>query len=361
VASRHIPAPGNNRLSLAAWVRWNGHSILIDTRTSVNDGQGTAGLVWHISTFGRERTPCIRFRNQVSEPQEFHSTLDLPQDEWIYVGLDLDTSEGIATIYINDRSEKVKVTSTVIASLKGDTAYIGFKRSKNSSALGLYGDIRFMGMFDKPIGITGHRYLYDRFAADIGRKRLGGGSPCTAKRLLWLDPTDPQFTQEFIVPDGSFQGVRVATENEANVLRFFGEGSAGVDLDENHRAQGDKIQLRFRFKIETGNNHVICTVGDADEPARLIARNRELFLVTENQKLSCGKISHVGWAQLQITTFANTTRAQLGNQTPVEVTHNPRGTWVYLGQGYQISMLTPDDQFVIDIESVQSRVTQEIQ
>ena len=67
----------------------------------------------------------------------------------------------------------------------------------------------------------------------------------------------------------------------------------------------------------------------------------------------------MGWAQLEITTSANTTRAQLGNQTPVEVTHNPQGTWVYLGQGFRTDTLTPDDEFLIDVESVQSRVTHE--
>jgi len=186
---------------------------------------------------------------------------------------------------------------------------------------------------------------------------LGGGAPVKASRLLWLDPTDPQFAQQFDMPSSSFQGVRVATEDGRSVLRFFGEGSTGVDLDENHRARGDKVQLRFRFKTEAGEESVICTAGDADQPARVLASKGELFLSTGSQRYSCGKLPTGKWADLQITTFADKTVAQLDNRPPVEVTHTPRGTWIYLGQGYLTGTLNPADRFLIDVTSVQSRVT----
>ena len=345
VTSRHIPATENNRLSLAGWIRWRSVGYLIDTRPG--------GLAWRIATNLQDRMPNIFFRSEVTKSKQFNSTLSLKQDEWIYIGLDLDPDKGAATFYVNDRCEKVDIAPVARASLKGAAARVGWSERVPA----FHGDVRFLAMFNEPIGTAGHRYLHDRLAAGMGRKPLGGGSPVKAPRLLWLDPADPEFAQQFDMPSNSFQGVRVATEDGRSVLRFFGEGSAGVDLDENHRGRGDKVQLRFRFKTESGDGSVICTTGDADQPARVLASKGELFLSTGNQRYSCGKVPAGKWATLQIATFGDTTLAQLDNQPAVEVTHTPRGTWIYLGQGYQTGTLPPDDRFLIDVTSVQSRVT----
>jgi hypothetical protein len=345
VTSRHIPSPKSNRLSLAAWVRWRTYGYLIDTRPN--------GLTWRIAATMPDRTPRVFFKSDATKPKQLNSTLPLRQDEWIYVGLDLDPGNGAATFYVNDRAEKLDITPIARSSLQGEAARVGW--SERVPAFD--GDVRFLAMFDEPIGAAGHRYLHDRFAAETGRQLLGGGSSVKATRLLWLDPSDPQFAQQFVVPDNTFQGVRVAAEDGRTVLRFFGEGSAGVDLDENHRSRGDKVQLRFRFKVESGANSVICTAGDADQPARVVASKGQLLLTAGNQQQLCGSLSTGKWADLQITTFAGKTVGQLDNQPPVEVTHAPRGTWIYLGQGYQTGMLTPDDRFLIDVTSVRSQVT----
>ena len=268
VTSRHAPAPGSDCLSLAGWIRWRSCGYLIDTRPG--------GLGWRITTNLQDRLPNVFFRSETTKPKQFNSTLPLTQDDWIYIGLDLDPAKGKAVFYVDDRCEKMDITPVARASLKGVAARVGW----SERAPAFHGDIRFLAMFDEPIGAAGHRYLHDLFADRMGRKLQGDGVPVKAARLLWLDPADPQFAQQFDMPSNSFQGVRVGTEGGRSVLRFFGEGSAGVDLDENHRARGDKVQLRLRFKVETGDGNVICTVGDADQPARVVTSKGRVFLST---------------------------------------------------------------------------------
>jgi hypothetical protein len=361
LVSREAPAPNGNRVSLSAWIRWKHPGTLIET--------GAGGLLWKIGKgkpdgTSRVPSPCLFFSSHASEPSQILSTLALPsplkkdqrelkEDAWIYVGLDLDPDHKTAVFYVDDRSEKVAIAPAKHATLKGALARVGW----GGLLPMFFGDIRFLAMFDEPIGESGHRYLHDRFAADVGQKPLAGGAPIPSKPLLWMDPSDPQFARQWTMPDGSFQGGRTVKEDGLDFLRFFGEGSAGVDVDENHRDRGDKVELRFRFKIESGNEQVICTTGDANQPARVVASKGQVLLSAGNQQQSCGKLPTSQWADLQITTFGNRTIAQLDNQPPVEVTHTPRGTWIYLGQGYQTGTLTPDDRFLIDASSVQSRVT----
>ncbi len=350
ISSRNVPDPVDKRLSLAAWVRWKSGSVLIDTRP--------AGLTLQIAMAdkGRDRKPCLLFACDGIQPRLLYSTLTVEPDEWTYVGLDLDTKKGEAVFYVNAHSERVKITPGARPSLKGTTACIGSKRHRNSNSMPFSGGIRFMSMFDAPIGSAGHRHCYNRFATDVKRKPLDGGSPITANPLLWMDPTDADFEQQFEIPDDCFQGVRKTKVDGKSVLRFFGEGSAGVDLDENHRNRGDSVELRFRFKHESGNKQVLCTIGDADQPARLVINKNQLFLTAGTQKVLCDDLPVGTWSSVTVTTAGDKTRVQLDNSPPVEVTHTPKGTWVYLGQGYRTGKSTGNDHFVIDITSVQSKV-----
>ncbi len=346
VTSRHVPAPESSRLSLAAWVRWKSYGYLIDTRPD--------GLTWRIApNMLQDRQPNLYFRSEATKPKQLNTTSPLKQDEWTYLGMDLSPDKKTATFYVDDRSETVEIAPSAGASLKGAAAQIGW----SDRVPAFYGDVRFVAMFAEPIGAAGHRHLHDRFAVETGRQPLGGGSPVKASRLLWLDPADSQFAQQFELPDDSFQGVRVATEDGCNRLRFFGEGSAGVDLDENHRARGDKVELRFRCKLEAGDNHVICTTGDADQPARVVARKGRLLLVADSQEQPCGPVPTGQWVELHLATYGDRTSVQLGDRPAVEVTHKPRGTWVYLGQGYRTGTLTAADQFIIAVDSVHSLVS----
>jgi len=350
VASRSVPALETNRLALSAWIRWRSGGVLIDTRPP--------GLTLQISMSGtgRERKPCLMFASEAVKPKIVNSTLTLEPDEWTYVGLDLDAEKGEAVFYVNERSEKVPITPIARVSLKGTTAHIGSKRPAASHSPAFAGAIRFLSMFDAPLGTAGHRDLYNRFAADTGRQPLNNSSKSNVKPLLWMDPADPQFAQQFNMPDDNFQGVRAASQDGCNVLRFFGEGSAGVDLDENHRNQGDTVHLRFRFKVESGDEQVLCTVGDADQPARMTASKGKIFLSANGNQVPCGTLPTGTWASLDIITAADKTRVQLGDQPPAEITHTPRGTWIYLGQGYRTEKSTYNDRFVIDVNSVQSKV-----
>lgn len=346
VIAPDTPGSRTNRLALSAWVRWrDGEALLAFPER---------GLLWRIAAYGEERSPRLLFQSGLIRPSQVSSKLPVLQDEWVYVGFDLDAGSGKGVFYINDQTEAVTVKAVPKRAMLSGDAYIGWAGAGRRA---FYGDVRFVALHDSPLGAAGHRALYDRFAASVGRQPLGQGAANTdAKTLLWMDAADPDLTKTFQLPDVTFQGVRTEMCDGMQMLRFYGEGSAGVDLDENRRERGDIVDIRFRFKTESGDGQVVCTTGDADQPARLLCWDGKLLLKAGSQERFCGDAPQGEWLDIQISTFADKTRAQLANNPAVEVRHCPRGTWIYLGQGYRTGTLTPEDRFVIDAASVRSRV-----
>ena len=141
-----------------------------------------------------------------------------------------------------------------------------------------------------------------------------------------------------------------------DVLRFAGEGSAGVDLDENRRERGDRVELAFRFRIESGDTHVLCTVGDANQPARLVHRKGSLWMEAGDEKHPCGQVRKEGWTSVVLTSGGVGSTAAVASGEPVVVKHKPVATWTYLGQGYRTGIVPPPARFVVDVASVRSRV-----
>ena len=84
----------------------------------------------------------------------------------------------------------------------------------------------------------------------------GPKRPPAAKPVLWLDPADAAATaRDFAIPERRVPVERVVVDG-VDALRFTGEGSAGVDLDENRRERGDRVEIAFCFRIESGDVHV---------------------------------------------------------------------------------------------------------
>ena len=173
-----------------------------------------------------------------------------------------------------------------------------------------------------------------------------------------MDPADETaFQRDFALStDTEHGGSEAVLVDGLRALRFRDQGSAGVDLDENDRTLGDKVSLRFRFRIEAGESHTLCTVGDVNQPARLITHDGQIFLTTGKTNLLCGNINKDGWTGVALETARDRTTATVDHGTPVTVRHQPVATWLYLSEGYPDYGKYPGNRWLLDVGSVQTCV-----
>ena len=358
VAMREPVDPGKDGLSFGAWLRDLGTGMVLDTRG--NNG-GFTVMIQSVRPTPkgpeayRHISACL-----LTKPHVFSSKLPLePQGTWHYIGLTADNRTGEAVFYVDGQSETVRFTAPVPRSLKGAPPRIGAKSLPGSSVPGLKGDIRFAALYAGPrLAPKHHRWLYNRFAQELGRPKPDGAAEPMADPLMWMDPADKaQFSRDFVVPtERPRGGSEAVTVDGRQALRLRDHGSVGVDLDENSRPSGDRVHLRFRCRIESGSPHTLCTVGDFNQPARLIAREGQVFLCAGETEKLCGRVNADGWTAVSLATWRGTTRASISDGPSVEVTHHPEATWLYLGDGFPKYDEWPGTRFLIDVESVGSRV-----
>jgi hypothetical protein len=348
--ARGILAPGGDGLALAAWIRPDSHGVLLDNRKPRDTSGAAGGFCWGGRTIGSERMPVMYVQiggHSLAAP------LRIRQGEWMYAGVDLDLERGQIHFIVDGRSLEIALPRDVSRALAGTSARIGAAKSTGTPIIST---VRFLGCFDAPIGMSAHHRLHDDFAREFSRPTLGGGTAPAAKRLLWLDPAAPEFASGFILPDARFQGVRIGSEDGRQILRFTGEGSAGVDLDPNNRRRGDVVELRFRFKPRSGGRLILCTVGDANQPARVQWEREIIRLVTAEMTVDVGRAPAGTWSEVAIRTAAGYTEASVNDGSIGRVDHQPEGTWIYLGQGYRTGRGSVEDTFVVDVGSVESQV-----
>jgi hypothetical protein len=351
VDSQSIPNPGRKGLALAAWIRPDSNGILLDTRRRRTASSAAGGFSWGVTVMGAERTPVMYL--QTGGASQLAAMLPIRRGEWMYAGIDLDPERGRIHFLVDDRTMEVPLPRDAARALAGANARIGAGQSTGTP---FFGAVRFLGCFDGPIGNSAHAALYDRFAGESRRLALDRGTELTAKRLLWMDPAALDFPENFILPKAGFQGVRTAQEDARQVLRFTGEGSAGVDLDENNRACGDAVGLRFRFQPRQGERLILCTVGDANKPAR-VRWDRGFIKIAAGEMIAdVGRAPLGAWSELEIRTAGDFTEASVNGGAFGRVTHEPEGTWVFLGQGYRTGGGSVDDTFLVDVGSVESNV-----
>ena len=357
VAMREVVDPGSEGVSFGAWVRDRGTGILLDTRAG-----GGFNVMIESKPIGGEGSPKVRRPAvcMLTKPHVFGPSLDLsPPGSWHYIGLTADNSTGEAVFYVDDRSETVRFEAPLPRPLKGAAPHVGAKSLATSGVPGLTGDVRFAALYAGPVlRPEHHRRLYNRFAGELGRRELNDDAEPSSKPIMWMDPADGEaFERDFIQSDGSpHGGSEVVTIDGRQVLRLRDHGSAGVDLDENDRDGGDRVYLNFRFKIESGDRQTLCTVGDLNQPARLVARDGGVFLCADGTEALCGPINADGWTPVSIETYDDVTRARVGQRPAVEVHHEPEATWIYLGEGYPEYGNFPGTRLLIEVESVRTRV-----
>jgi hypothetical protein len=96
-------------------------------------------------------------------------------------------------------------------------------------------------------------------------------------------------------------------------------------------------------------------MGDSRVPVRLVHEDGTIYLCGLDTKAACGPLVP-GWNTISIETGGETTTASLNGAEAKQATHEPKGTWIYLGQGYREGTYPPDGAFEIDVSSVATRV-----
>ncbi|MBN1342332.1 MAG: exo-alpha-sialidase [Phycisphaerae bacterium] len=350
VATRRVIEPGDDGFSIGAWVRPEAGGVLLDTRS----GNPSGGFVCGLDT--RDLRPFVHL---ATAEGNIKPPLPLDRGRWDYVGLTVDNRTGLAMFHVNDKVHGITFRPPAPIPLRGTTGYIGTKRMPSSTLPAFIGEIRVFEVYGALLDAAQHNVLHNRFAAMARREALAPAETPTGAPILRLDPADRGgLEKDFVLPADSADRAEVGTVDGRQSLLLTGNASAGVDLDENDRGRGDGVEFGFKFELHSGKNLVICTVGDADQPARLIIRDGRLWLATSREQRPCGTVRQGQWTDVRITTEANTTTAAVNGAPPVSVTHKPSGTWIYLGQGYRSGAASQpvDGQIAIDVQSVRSRV-----
>ena len=330
---RTAPSVSPEGFSFSAWVKPQVGGVLFDNRSS------TSGLVWGLSG--------TWYVNLGEPAQNIRSTLRVPHDRWSYTGLTVDYAKGRVDFYVDQQRETVKFEPGR-RSMSSSTATLGGSNQTRSSLT--------------PFEGTLHRFTVhgaNRLGrADHGLLALQAPGGTTARQLVNL-AGQRSVIGDFILPPGSQNtpdSITAGNVDSRKTLRFAGTASAGVELEANNRARGDTVEMKFSFRIETGSRQTICTVGDANEPARIKVEGNAILLSAGGQTIACGSVKPGFWHELFIQTRQGITRAQLDGQPAVELAHNPKATWIYLGEGYRSSGIGPDAAFTVDATSIRSRV-----
>jgi hypothetical protein len=352
IATRAVVDPGADSFSVGAWVRPERGGVLLDTRSAAPAGGFVIGIK------GGRQSALVPFISLGTPENNLFPSVTLPSRKWSYLGLTVDGRNGEITFFVNGLTEKVKFKGPVPRPLRGATGHLGAKRLEQSGLSGLTGDLRMLALYPAvQLSAEQHHWIHNAFAKAFGLPALEPAAAPASKPSLWFDPADTAgLERDFLLPADLSDRVEDTQVNGRPALRFWGEASAGVDLDENERARGDRAFIKFRFKIERGDAHILCTVGDANQPARLVARSGEVRLHAGEQDIRCGSPRPRDWTEVEVVSGGEETIARIDGGQTATVRHHPAATWVYFGQGYRTGSVSPENCFLLDVGSVGSRI-----
>jgi len=322
---RAAPAVLPDRFSAEAWINPDDDGVLFDNRSP------KGGFVWAISG------TCFVHLGLPSK--NLRSTLPVLRGRWNRVGLALDYPRGEVLFSVNGQTERVTFKPG-LRSLSGTSAALFGPNPTNSSLTAFEGEVR-------SLTLNSTNRLFDAsnpaaFVRDFYPASGGAGSPSTLPPLSQARVSSP---------------VSVSEHAGKSALSFTGKASAGVELESNERASGDTVELAFAFQIQQGDRHTLCTVGDANQPARVLIRGSGIVLCANGVMTPCGSATPGAWQRLALFSKGDLTRVTLDNNPSVVIHHTPQATWLYLGEGYRTADPPDSDgTFMIDLPSVRSRV-----
>lgn len=334
---RAAPAVSPDGISCAAWINPDDEGVIFDNRSQ------KGGFVWGISG------TC--FAHLGDPAQNIVSALPVLRDRWNYVGLTINYALGEAHFFVNSEHECVSFKPGK-RSMQGSSFTIGGPNLAASALTSIEGSFRSLALYGThQLSVADHRKLFESQQVTLAKM-----TP-----TLLLDPSDPAaLARSFVLPAAPAAAAESITSAEIDgrqVVRITGGASAGVELAANERAAGDSVELKFSFMVERGKEQTLCTMGDANQPARVVLQGDDILLVGNGQSHPCGKVTPGTWQQLALLTHGDVTHVTLNSNPPVELRHTPEATWFYLGEGFRSG--TPpiaDTAFVIDIASLQTRI-----
>lgn len=339
--------PGPAAFSLGLWLRHPRGGALLDSRCAGAPGGLLVGLAGS-QPFVFLGTPE---RNLISD-------LRLEGQGLNYVGVSVDLASGKVLFVVNGQSE-TRAFSGPVPPLRAGPGVVGQPGLPGSRVPGLHAELRELAFYrDACLTVAQHHRQANRLAATLGHAPFAPATDAPPATIL-LDPGDPELlAAAFVLPDDVGPGaVEVVSEDGRQLLRFRGEASAGIDLDANRRADGDGVALALRVRIESGPQHVVLTLGDANHPARLVHDRGDLLLTAGTQRCALGPVAPGRWVSVSVRSARHETSASLEGGAAATVEHEPVATWAYLGQGYRDGSIPAANRFAVDVGALRSRVS----
>ncbi|AQQ71486.1 Neuraminidase (sialidase) [Limihaloglobus sulfuriphilus] len=346
----------DNGMSLGAFVNMIEGDVLIDTR-----GSGGGFVFMLVNGEGGLLYPRLLFDGYGGAGPR--SSLGLKRSEWAYTGFTLDADAVEVTFYVNGRQERLPVDiGGPVPSLSGSRAYVGNSRP-GSELQGMVGRMRFMSIYDgMALDASGHTWLCGQFKDEPGIIDASEGAEPQAEPVLVLDPANTvDFENNFQLPqDLKDLGVSCEIESGVELLTFSGAGSAGVELDENHRSKGDAVELKMNFRIESEEPVTLLTIGDAVSPARIHAipsgSLMDILITSSKGSKLIGTVTKNSWNEIFVFSSDDITRVRISDGEWKEASHEPRGSWVYIGEGFPGERPSKTGKFSVKVNSILSRV-----
>lgn len=344
VVSKTVPKLSAEGFSAVAWLRCDIHGNILDTF----DASKSHGFNWAIINGRASFQAPGKGRVQ---PDHAHMRLA----GWSLLGLTVDIKNHEVRFFADGTQVGQRPLPALTASAaSGQSATLCGSANGNP---GLLGEIRYLALIPTPMTRDEHRSFYNAFAPELKGSTIHESAASMLTPVLEFDPAKPErLAEQFTFPTDIKAGlVESAVSEDRRVLRFHGEIAAGIDLDHHSRSGGDQVSLRFRFKHLTGTRYVIGTIGDSRVPVRLVHEDGMIYLCGADSKEACGPLVS-GWNTVSVETAGKSTTASLNGAEAKQATHEPKGTWIYLGQGYREATYPVDSAFEIDVSSVATRV-----
>lgn len=343
---------GEGDLSIGMWVKPQRTGVLFDTR-----GPGMRGLLFHIiaTESGISPVAFLSTKEWNIEPE-----LRAPVGEWCYLGLSIDNRAGQVHFFVNGQTDTRPFVPP--APLTSSTGYFGFKRFEGSRVPGLIGRIRWATVFQgRCLSPAQHRSLFNTCAGDFGRTDLPDAVPVPPADCV-LDPSELGWGKSFRMPAERATRAEAVERDGKHCLRFNGDASAGIDLDQNRPAQGDVVVLEFAFELDAElaaeDEIVLCTTGGGERPLRVVVHGNDPGTVQVRIDGNCRPVGILSGraAAIHLRISSDACAVAVDGQEPVAVPFATTDTWLFLGQGYLEGRVPATKSFTVDVASVRSRV-----
>jgi len=310
-------------VTVSAKLRSVAMGCLVDTRTA---GQ-RSGFVVGLNASGGAVKP-FAFLN--SPEHNLIPDLRLNRVGWNVLSVRIDRTKGLVQFDLNGKTAEMSFTTEGLPPFSGP-AVVGRPFSEASRV--------------------------PTFDGDLGSLRISSaGRP---EPLLGLSAVGRNVNMEF--PEEPIANHRVVLGEEEGraVVRVTGDGSAGLDLDDNERSRGDRVEIEAKVRVMGKGDTDILTVGDANHWVCLGTRKGAYALIAGDQIVPLGVQATDKWQSISMVSGKGKTSVRVG-AVSTSLPHECEGNWAYLGRAYGLprNFTGARAEFQVDLASLRSRVSQ---